>query len=63
MQKQEGKSGRVEVGAKSERVEQEFEDKLLPLLAYFFFSMVFFSFLCVCVCVLFEKNKVLGKNT
>jgi hypothetical protein len=25
--------------------------------------MVFFSFLCVCVCVLFEKNKVLGKNT
>jgi hypothetical protein len=51
-----GRSRRVEVGAKSERVDQELKGKLCPLFAYFFSYMVFFSFL------LLEKKKMLGEN-
>ncbi len=41
--KQKAKSGKVETGAKSERVEWELEGKLLPFSA-FFFSDLWFSF-------------------
>jgi hypothetical protein len=33
----------AEVGAKSERVEQELKGKLLAFIAFFYFFMVFFS--------------------
>jgi hypothetical protein len=54
--KQKGKSGRVEVGAKNEKAEQELEGKLLPFFTFLFFSMVFFFF--VFFNLLLEKKKM-----
>jgi hypothetical protein len=54
--KQKGRSGRVEVGAKSERANWEFEGKLPPFSTFFFFCMVFFSFF------LLEKKKMPREN-
>jgi hypothetical protein len=51
--KQKGKSGRAEVGAKSERAEREFKGKLPP------FSWFFFGYFLVCFFfIMFEKKKM-----
>ncbi len=44
------------MGAKNERAKWELKSKLFSFVAFFFFCMVFFSFL------LLEKKKMLGEN-
>jgi hypothetical protein len=46
-QKQEGKSRRAKVGAKNERVEQEFEGNFLPF--FWFFLLFFYVFCLFCI--------------
>jgi len=55
--KQKGKNKRPETGAKSEKVEQKFKGKFLPLSTFYFFSMVFFS-LFFFNFLLLEKKKM-----
>jgi len=52
---------RAEVGAKSERVEQELEGKFLPFFAFFFLLYGFFFFVFFCF-LLVEKSKMLRES-
>ncbi len=54
--KQKGKNGRAEVGAKNERVEQEFEGKFFPFSAFFF--PLWFFFLCFFLFSYIENKKM-----